>query len=337
MNKTLLISSLSFLAAPTMAFDLGDPSQNDTTNLVWTGHISPDTDTVTSAIIAAHIYGGVAVVPEQINPESKFVLEYCNYQAPEVMPDFSGKQVGLVDFNQKTQLQATIDESSIVTIIDHHAIGGKPVNMAQVATLDIRPWGSAATILADRAEQIGVKLPKEIACTTLGGILSDTVVLQSSTTTKYDHQYAQSLAKTAGIKDINDFGQQMLVAKSDLSHMSAETILTMDYKNFEFAGKKVGIGVAETLTAEQLLARKQEFIEAMKAHKADKQLDHLFFSVTDTKNKQANLIWIDAQDGEVAKQAFDQDKANQWLNLPGVTSRKRQIAPAIQSAIESIN
>ncbi|GAL09076.1 hypothetical protein JCM19233_41 [Vibrio astriarenae] len=39
----------------------------------------------------------------------------------------------------------------------------------------------------------------------------------------------------------------------------------------------------------------------------------------------------------MAKQAFDSEQAKQWLNLPGVTSRKRQIAPAIQTAVEKIS
>ncbi len=211
------------------------------------------------------------------------------------------------------------------------------MNLKQVASIDIRPWGSAATILAERAETLAIKLPKQIACTTLAGILSDTVVLESPTTTQYDRDYAVKLAKQAGINDLHDFGQQMLIAKSDLSHLDAATILTMDYKNFEFAGKKVGIGVAETLTAEQLLQRKDEFIKAMKEHKKEQQLDHLFFSVTDTKNKQANLLWIDQADEAVIKQAFKGKVIEGWLTLPNVTSRKRQIGPAIQTAIKTLN
>lgn len=333
MNKLLVLMALASSSAT--AFELSAPSQNNTDNLVWTGHLSPDTDTMTSAILAAHIYGGTAVVPEAINPESQFVLEYCQAVVPIQLNDFSQKAVGLVDFNQKTQLHKSINESSIVAIIDHHAIGGKPVNMSQVAAIDIRAWGSAATILADRAESLNLQLPKSVACTTLAGILSDTVVFQSSTTTHYDHTYAEKMALQAGIKDIEAFGQKMLEAKSDLSHVSAEDILTMDYKNFEFGGKKVGIGVAETLTAQQLLDRRDEFVTAMKSYKEASQLDHLFFSVTDTKNKRANLLWIDAADLSVAKLAFDGDVKEGWLSLDGVTSRKRQIGPAIQQAIET--
>ncbi|MDW1982468.1 DHHA2 domain-containing protein, partial [Vibrio sp. Vb0304] len=210
------------------------------------------------------------------------------------------------------------------------------ISMPQIVSMDIRAWGSAATILTANAEKLNVKLPKNIACAGLGAILSDTVVFQSSTTTEYDKQYAQKLADIAGIKDIKGFGEQMLLAKSDLSHFSAETILTMDYKNFEFAGKKVGIGVAETLNAQQLIDRKQDFNEAIQAYKKAQNLDYLFFSITDTKHKRANMLWADDADKKVLSKAFDVKIDNDMLVLDGVTSRKRQIGPAIQQAIESL-
>lgn len=335
MKKHYLAILLAACSTSSMAFELTNPAANNTNNLVWSGHLSPDTDTVTSAIAAAHIFGGTAAIPEAVNPESQFVLDYCKVKTPTMLSAVKADKVGLVDFNQKTQLHSSIAEDKIVAIIDHHAIGGNPVNMPQVATLDIRPWGSAATILANRAEMLSVSLPAEIACTTLGGILSDTVVFTSPTTTEYDKQYAEKLAKTAGIKDIKAFGEKMLEAKSDLSHVSAADILTLDYKNFAYGGKKVGIGVAETLTAQQLLDRRDEFVAAMKAYKKEAGLDHLFFSVIDTKHKRANMLWIDSADQKVVQAAFKGKNTGEWLTLDGVTSRKRQIGPSIQKAIEA--
>lgn len=337
MKLTPVVTALiiSFSSA-SFAFSLQQSNNPNTENLVWTGHLSPDSDTVMSALLAAHIYGGAATVPEPINPESAFILNYCNADSPRVETDYSSYQVGLVDFNQVTQLAPTIDQSSIVAVVDHHAIGGSPINTSQIIDMDIRGWGSAATILADNAEKLDVTLPKPLACVGLGAILSDTVVFQSSTTTAYDHEYAEKLAKVAGIADIEDFGQQMLVAKSDLSHLTAETILTLDYKNFNYGGKQVGIGVAETLTAQQLIDRKDELLAAMTAYKGENQLDHLFFSITDTKNKEANLLWVDENDYQIIKSAFNTVPSSDILNLEGVTSRKRQIGPAIQKALESL-
>ncbi|WEM45166.1 manganese-dependent inorganic pyrophosphatase (plasmid) [Photobacterium sp. DA100] len=333
----LVAAVLISTGSPSHAFDLQYPANNNTDNLVWTGHLSPDTDTVVSAMLAAHIYGGEATVPEKINPESEFVLSYCNAEPPRIESDYKNVQIGLVDFNQTTQLTPTIDQNAIVAVIDHHAIGGSPINTPQIVAMDIRGWGSAATILADNATKLDITLPKQLACAALGAILSDTVLFQSATTTEYDKYYAKQLADLAGINDIEDFGQQMLIAKSDLSHLSASTILTMDYKNFEYGGKKVGIGVAETLTAQQLLDRKEELLAAMRAYKKANQLDHLFFSITNTKDKKANLLWADSSDLKVLKIAFDAtDLEKDMLTLEGVTSRKRQIGPAIQNAVESL-
>ncbi|PMH46158.1 manganese-dependent inorganic pyrophosphatase [Vibrio sp. 10N.286.49.B3] len=337
MKKTLLSLLILSASSTAFAFDLQRPANNVVDDLVWTGHLSPDTDSMTSALAAAFIYGGTAVVPEPINPESQFVVDYCKASAPMVLNDFSDKKIGLVDFNQQTQLHETVNQEDIVAIIDHHTIAGKPVETSHVTAMDIRAWGSAATILADIAEKQGVTFDTVTACTTLAGILSDTVIFQSATTTDYDREHAEKLAKVAGIKDINAFGQEMLNAKSDLKNVAAEDILTMDYKTFEYGGKQVGIGVAETLTAQELLDRHDEFVAAMKAHKTATGLDHLFFSVTDTKHKRANLMWIDESDALVAEQAFALKSDSEWLRLDGVTSRKRQIGPAIQKAVEKLN
>ncbi|WP_026970438.1 manganese-dependent inorganic pyrophosphatase [Aliagarivorans marinus] len=334
MKKSLIAIAALSAGMHAHAFDLMQPSLNDTSNLVWSGHISPDTDTVVSALLAAHIYGGTATVPGELNPESKFVLEQCGAVAPVYLDNYQGKRLGLVDFNQQTQLAPGMDEANIVAIIDHHAIGGNPVNTSQIVTLDIRPWGSAATMLMDRAKQLNIELPQELACAAIGAVLSDTVVFQSPTTTDFDRQLVDAYSAQAGLSNINEFGEQMLIAKSDLSHIDAATILTMDYKNFEFGGKKVGIGVAETLNAQQLIDRKPELLLAMQSYKQEQGLDHLFFSITDTKHKRANLLWVDPSDQQVVERAFQSVQGQDMLSLDGVTSRKRQIGPAIQTALE---
>ncbi|UJF18732.1 manganese-dependent inorganic pyrophosphatase [Vibrio sp. SS-MA-C1-2] len=333
MKKTA-IALMLFGATNVQAFDLNNVEKNDVSNLVWTGHTSPDSDTTFSAMIAADIFGGQAVTTSEINPESQFIVDYCQVEAPVVATNYAGKTLGLVDFNQQTQLASSIEQNNIVAIIDHHAIGGMPINAPQIISMDFRPWGSTATILADKAEQLGHPMSKEIACITLGAILSDTVLLSSPITTDYDRQYAEKMAKIAGIQDVDGFGEQMINAKSDVSNLSAATILTLDYKNFEFGGKKVGIGVAETITPEKLIARKAQFFEAMKAHKEAAGLDYLFFSITDTKDKKANLLWVDGGEAKVLSTAFNVEIDSDLLTLEGVTSRKRQIGPAIQSALE---
>ncbi|WP_306143794.1 manganese-dependent inorganic pyrophosphatase [Roseibium sp. MMSF_3412] len=302
-------------------------------NLVWTGHLNPDTDAIGASLIAAHIYGGTPGSAGPPNPESRFAIDLCKAETPELIEDFTGKSVGIVDFNQTTQLPPSIEADQIVAIVDHHAIAGSPVNLAHVVNLDIRPWGSTATILADRADVLGVDIPAPLACMGMAAILSDTLNLTSTTTTDYDRYYAGRLAEVAGIDDMNAFAENMLLAKSDLSSMSALDIVLLDYKDFEFGGKDVGIGVAETLTPQDLIDRKQELRTAILDQKQKSNLDHLFFAIVDARDQKSYLLWGDDIDKDIAISAFGEDAKDDMLEVDNVVSRKNQIAPAIQSAV----
>lgn len=305
----------------------------DYDNLVWTGHLNPDTDAISASLIAAHIYGGKPGSAGPPNPESRFAIDACMANTPEYIEDFTGMNVGIVDFNQTTQLPQTIEPDQVVAIMDHHAIAGSPLDLSKVVNLDIRPWGSTATILADRAEVLGVDIPAPLACMGMAAILSDTLNLTSTTTTDYDRYYAGKLAETAGIDDRDAFAESMLLAKSDLSAMSALDIILLDYKDFEFDGKHVGIGVAETLTPQDLIDRKSELKTAVRDHKQNSNLDHLFFAIVDARDQKSYLLWGDDTDRDIVASAFARGTDDEMLELDNVVSRKNQIAPAIQSAV----
>jgi len=318
-----------------MFFDLETPANNNTDNLVWLGHLSPDSDTIGSAIGAAELFGGQPRRAGEVNKETAYILDYCGLEAPSMIEKVDGQKVGLVDFNQKTQLHKDINNTDIVTIIDHHAIQDQPITFNTAISIDIRPWGSAATILADRFEKMGRDMSKTTACVLLGGILSDTLIFESPTTCPQDKVYAEKLAKIAGIKDVVAFGTAMLEAKSDLADVDTYRILKMDFKHYVINGKKVGFGVAETLLPEQLIERQAEFIQAMETEKSKQDLDFIFFAIVDTKNKQTHLVLYSSSETELAEKAYGQTAAEQWLLLPGMISRKSQLMPAIQATLSA--
>ena len=246
-----------------------------------------------------------------------------------------GQKIGLVDFNQKTQLHKVVDTNDIVAIIDHHAIQDQPITFNKPISIDIRPWGSAATILADRFEKMGKVPSKSTACVMLSGILSDTLVFESPTTCPQDKVFAEKLAEYAGIDDLYAFGQAMLEAKSDLTDVSTYDILKMDFKHYDINGKRVGFGVAETLLPEQLLERKQEFLQEMEGERAKQGLDYIFFAIVDTKNKQSHLVVYSDAEAELAKQAYSEQVQEQLMLLPNLISRKAQLMPVIQEVLSA--
>jgi manganese-dependent inorganic pyrophosphatase len=316
-------------------FDLETPDNNQTDNLVWLGHLSPDTDTISSAIAAAELFGGEARRAGELNKETVYVLDYCGLDAPAMISQQDGQKVGLVDFNQKTQLHKYVCNDDIVAIIDHHAIQDQPITFNKAISMDIRPWGSAATILADRFEKMGKTMSSTTACVLLGGILSDTLIFESPTTCPQDKVYAEKLAQIAGIDDIVAFGTAMLEAKSDLADVDTYSILKLDFKHYVINDKKVGFGVAETLLPEQLIERQASFLTEMKVEKAKQGLDYIFFAIVDTKAKQSHLVLFSQAEQDLASAAYGETAASQWMLLPGAISRKSQLMPAIQATLSA--
>ena len=296
--------------------------------LQWIGHLSPDADAVVSSLMAAHLYGGQASMAGPLNPETHHILERCEQSAPLLATDFNGRAIGLVDFNQQTQLHQNIKPSQVVAIVDHHAIGNNSLNLLQARRLDVRPWGATATILEHHAQELGVTFPRPLACAALGAILSDTLGLRSPLTTIHDRQSVHRLARRSGVHDLEALSKAQLEAKSDLSQLSAKQVVLLDYKRYSFGNQSVGIGVAETLQPNSLLSREVDLRTALKEVKAEQNLDHLIFSITDTNQRQATLLGADTSDDLLIGQAFGGAVAG------GVVSRKRQIAPALQQVLE---
>ncbi len=316
-------------------FDLETPENNETDNLVWLGHLSPDSDTIGSAIGAAELFGGEPRRAGELNKETAFVVDYCGVEVPKMISKVEGQKVGLVDFNQKTQLHKDVDNSDIVAIIDHHAIQDQPITFNTAMSVDIRPWGSAATILADRFEKMGKVPSKTTACVLLAGILSDTLIFESPTTCPVDKPFAEKLAKIAGIEDLYAFGQAMMEAKSDLADVSTYDVLKGDFKHYEINGKKVGFGVAETLLPQQLLDRKADLLAEMEGEKAKQGLDFIFFAIVDTKTKNSHLVIYSGAEAELAGQAYGEAVDNDLMFLPGMMSRKSQLMPAVQATLSA--
>ena len=316
-------------------FDIETPENNETDNLVWLGHLSPDSDTIGSAIAAAELFGGEPRRAGELNKETAFVMDYCGAELPKMISKVEGQKVGLVDFNQKTQLHKDIDNNDIVAIIDHHAIQDQPITFNSVMSIDIRPWGSAATILADRFEKMGKQPSPKTACVMLAGILSDTLIFESPTTCPQDKPFAEKLAKIAGIEDLYAFGNAMMEAKSDLADVSTYDVLKGDFKHYEINGKKVGYGVAETLRPEQLIERQDDLLKEMEGEKAKQGLDFIFFAIVDTKNKVSHLVIYSDAEAELANKAYGETSADNAMKLPGLVSRKKQLMPAVQEVLSA--
>jgi len=287
------------------------------------GHKSPDTDTVVSAIVYAKIKGYTPVTQGAINEETAFVLDKFGVPVPGDLGSAEGKKLVLVDHNEASQAPDNLDKAEVIEIIDHHKMN---FNWPEPIYIHVEPIGSTATILAKKYKDEVAK-DKAMAGLLLGALLSDTVIFKSPTTTEEDKVVAAELAKIAGIDDIEKFGIDVKKAKADISGKPIGDVVLADFKNFDFAGNKVGIGQTELVDINDVYSRASEVMDFINDLKAKENYEMLIFVATDIIKEGSELYYV----GDKAKmeKAFNTTVGDQSVWIPGLMSRKKQVVPVI--------
>ncbi len=295
------------------------------------GHLNPDSDAIFGAIAMAHFYQGIAARAGKINSESDYILQRFSLPVPALIENTPDKKYYLVDFNQKTQLLAGVNPQQIVGIIDHHAIQTAYAGPAEPIDLTIKRWGSVCTIITNLYLENSREIPQGIAGGLLGGIISDTLFLKSPTTTQADREAVIVLSKLAGVDDIGAFAQALFQAKSSIDHLTAREIVEQDFKTFDFNGTAIGMGVVETIYPQQVLARKQELLEALAAYKAEKKLPYIFFVIIQPESKESQMLLLGEEEIFLAKHFFNSAVVEQFMNTSPRVSRKLEFVPLFKN------
>ena len=307
-----------------------------------TGHKSPDSDTVGSAIAYAALlrklgYDAVPAVLGPISNETRYVLETGGVDVPMLLEDASGCNMVLVDHSDYTQSAEGLRDANVITIIDHHGDGS--VTTGSQLIYDARPLGSTATIIWLRYRNYGVEVDQKTAWAMVGSILSDTKNLQSNTTTFADREALRELSELAGISDTDALYQEMFKASLSYDGMTDEEIFFSDYKEYEAGGKTYGIGCVNAYDeagALDLVARMKGVISSAKSS-AGTDLSFAQISIFHDDISITYLVPSDEAADEVLKTAFGDAAAYDGTSYrlePGI-SRKQVLVPAITDILEA--
>ena len=240
------------------------------------------------------------------------------------------KEVILVDHNEKLQSVEGLEEANILEIFDHHALGNlttsNPINYRNMVV------GSTSTIIYILFKETNQDIPVEIAGILLSGIVSDTLILKSPTTTSKDIEAVKHLSEIANI-NYEEYGLDLLKSASSLEGMSKEDVLYNDYKIFNVNDKSFAVGQFFTTNFEEIEKDLDEYINVLNkvAEGNNYMLVTLYFTnvihngsyvLFNSKGKNLmNLIYQkDIKEGE-----FIED----------CVSRKKHIVPNIIQVIES--
>lgn len=299
------------------------------------GHKNPDTDTICSAIAYAELKNKLgknvkAVRLGEINEETKYALNYFKVEKPELVENVAGREIILVDHNERTQTADGFEEAKVLELIDHHRISN--FNVDEPLYARVEPVGCTATIILKLFKGNGLTPSKETAGLMLSAIISDTLLFKSPTCTQCDAKAGKELAEIAGV-DLKEYGLEMLKAGTALGDKSEAELLNMDMKIFEIDGAKIGVAQVNTVNEAEVLERKEKLLAEIDNIIAKEGLKFFMLAITNIlTNDSAALISGDGND--VVEKAFGEKVDSNLVTLKGVVSRKKQIIPPLTKAIQ---
>ena len=301
------------------------------TNILIFGHKNPDTDSICSCIVYNNLkrlqgMDTEAVRLGEINDETRYALEYFNVRLPRLIDGVAeGQHVILVDHNEFQQSANGIEKAVIREVIDHHRIA----NFETAGPLYYRaePLGCTATILKKIYEEQSVHIDKQMAGLMLSAIISDSLLFKSPTCTLRDKIAAEELAAIAEV-NVEEYGLAMLKAGASTTDKTAETLISLDAKEFVLGADKLVVAQINTVDANEVAVRKAELETAIKAELDSKGLAAYVFVITNILTSDSEVLVLGEKQDKVAA-AFGKTLENDFMTLEGVVSRKKQVVPQI--------
>lgn len=236
----------------------------------------------------------------------------------------------LVDHNELSQAVPGADQVEILEVIDHHRLGNFHTD-APIRFIN-QPLGSTCSVVATLYRQAGLDPEPRVAGLLLAGLLSDTVLLKSPTTTPSDVELSVWLGVQAGL-DPAEFGRRIFEASSALSgYPDVASLLTADFKEYESGGRRFGLGQVEVVTLEEFHTRRAALADGLAALREERRLNLAGLLVTDIV-AQTSLLLVKG-DGELLNLIVYPRLADDLFELKGVLSRKKQLVPHLLKAFK---
>jgi manganese-dependent inorganic pyrophosphatase len=240
------------------------------------------------------------------------------------------KKVILVDHNEMNQSADGIEEAEILEVIDHHKIGD--IKTSIPISFRNTPVGSTSTIIFQMYRENNVELSKDIAGLILSGIISDTLLFKSPTTTGRDKYAVNELLKIVDL-DLHEYAMDMFRAGTSLEGKTLEEIIYQDFKKFNLVYKNVGISQVFTLDINEIMNRKEEFVKLIDDITSDKYY-LIIMAVTDIVNEGSYIFYTSSKE-KLVRMIFEED-VHQGIYIDKCISRKKQIVPKVINALNQL-
>ncbi len=244
----------------------------------------------------------------------------------------------LVDHNEPRQAIGSLDEAELVEILDHHRLDNASTHTPIRFTVDV--VGSTSTLVSERIEEAGLSAPPKLAGLLLAGLLSDTLVLTSPTTTPRDQRAAERLGRWAfasgGVlqgETVATFGQQVVSAGTGLELRDPIEIVSTDMKLYEAGGYHFSIAQAEVTKFVEAAETINALRDALNFQRDKNGLDFSMLMITNVVGGSSRLLLSDGP--AILSELPYPLLPDKSRDAAGVVSRKKQLLPVVLGLMEN--
>ena len=238
-------------------------------------------------------------------------------------------EVIMVDHNEFSQAVEGIDHYRIQEVIDHHRLGS--FSTPYPITFINKVVGSTSTIVATMFRETRTPLTKQLASILLCGILSDTLVLKSATTTDVDRDMAEYLANITDLS-IEEVGLDIMTSASEAARLPADKMVRVDRKEYVSSGKKLSVSQIELTSTAEIMERSDEVLEGLRQLRRETGCYLSSLMATDI-TKLESILFLDAESDLYNYVNYPSPKKGIYM-LKDVLSRKKQLMPALFEMVE---
>jgi manganese-dependent inorganic pyrophosphatase len=238
----------------------------------------------------------------------------------------------LVDHNEMTQAVTGADQVSIVEIIDHHRIGS--LGTQQPILFINEPVGSTCTIIADLFRREGLTPSPEIAGIMMSGIISDTLHLNSPTSTEKDACLLAWLSKIALVNS-RELADTIFSSGSVILANPPAKVIRSDFKIYEEDGVRFAVSQVEELGFGNFWQHARDLAKALQDLRIEENLLFACLLVTDI-NTQNSLLLLKGDPEFISRINYPIVEKDEIFDMPGIVSRKKQLIPYIGSVLKEM-